>query len=204
MYYKGFLLVLLFVSCVSLSQVEKIRILEKKQGKRLVLQAQNTTQDTLNVFLMVHANGYRRSAEKPIVKNIPPQSTLAMTTLIELSNVDPNYTYDLIVNEQEQQIDFDFEKETIDVKNILKNKIVIFTLTKCSKCTLLTETLTAKHIQFRAFNIKEDPIVYQQFMALIEPELTEETKIKFPIVWNRSHTIFGFDQLKDMMDSLTK
>ncbi|NNM09630.1 MAG: hypothetical protein HKO61_10680, partial [Flavobacteriaceae bacterium] len=55
-----------------MSQGLKVLIKEQKSGKRLVLVAENKTQDTLNVFLMVNAEGYRRSASKPVIKNIPP------------------------------------------------------------------------------------------------------------------------------------
>lgn len=67
--------VILFIALLSLcmtnAQQEQVLISEKKTGKRLVLMAENTTADTLNVFLMVFAEGYRRSADKPILKDIP-------------------------------------------------------------------------------------------------------------------------------------
>lgn len=67
-------LLLLLLSQMGWSQQEKVIISENKKGKRIVLMAENKTTDALNVFLMVFAEGYRRSADKPILKDLPPLS----------------------------------------------------------------------------------------------------------------------------------
>ncbi|MBX2828910.1 MAG: hypothetical protein KTR22_12160 [Flavobacteriaceae bacterium] len=179
------------------AQNEKVVISEKKAGKRLVLMAENKTADTLNVFLMVHAEGYRRSADKPVLKDLPPFSKSPMITLIELTHVPSQYTYDLIVNEGlDNDVSITHEKQVVDIENGIKGKLVIFRLTNCDKCDALEEHLMNQRIQHRVFDIAKDGALYAQFMAFIDKELTSETRIRFPVIWNKTHTIFGFDDLE--------
>ena len=166
--------------------------------------AENQTADTLNVFLMVHSEGYRRSADKPVLKNIPPKSQVPMITLIELAGVQSSYTYELIVNEEEKQMQFDYGKEVVDIENAVRDKIVIFTLPNCKKCTQLTQKLTESRTAYSAFDIAKDPVLYRQFMKFVEKELTTETRIQFPVIWNKDHTIFGYDDLEKVIEQLAK
>jgi len=109
----------------------------KKTGKRIVLVAENLTQDTLNVFLMVNAQGYRKSASKPVIKNIPPKAQVPMITLIELANHEYMYTYDLIVNEQENNINLSFDSQIKDIQKNIEGKLVLFSTPDCEKCLAL-------------------------------------------------------------------
>jgi len=182
------------------AQSEKVIISESKKGKRVVLHAENTTADTLNIFLMVQSEGYRRSADKPVLKDIPPHSKIPMITLIELRDVASSYTYDLIVNETENEIAFEYENEIVDIENVVKGKVVIFAMVGCEKCAQLASKLTEQRIAYRMFNIAEDPKLYRQFMKFVEKELTSETRIQFPVIWNRDHTIFGYEDLNGLIE----
>jgi hypothetical protein len=200
---RNFLFLLLFIYSGNLmAQGLKVLIKEQKRGKRLVLIAENKTQDTLNVFLMVNAEGYRRSASKPIIKNIPPLAEVPMITLIELNGVESQYTFDLVVNEKASPLSFSYDTPERDIERVLKGKLVIFIAEGCDKCNLLTEKLEARGVQHRIFNIKEDAVLYGQFMSFIERKLTSETKIRLPVVWNRDDVIFGYDSLKEILGLL--
>lgn len=201
---KVIIILCLLFSLPVLSQGEKVIISEKKKGKRLTLMAENKTSDTLSVFLMVTSEGYRRSADKPVLKDIPPQTTLPMITLIELRNVESSYTYELIVNNWEKRLEFAYDKEIVDIENAIRGKIVIFAMKGCEKCAALASQLIQKRIPYRMFDISKDPILYRQFMKFIEPELSNETRILFPVIWNRDHTIFGFEKLEQVVKELTE
>ncbi len=187
-----------------MAQGLKVLIKEQKRGKRLVLIAENKTQDTLNVFLMVNAEGYRRSASKPIIKNIPPLAEVPMITLIELYGVESQYTFDLVVNEKTSPLSFSFDEPERDIERVMNGKLVLFSAEGCGKCNLLSEKLDARGVQHRVFNIHEDAVLYGQFMSFIERKLTSETKIRFPVVWNRDDVIFGYDSLEGIIDLLAE
>lgn len=200
---KVIIILTAFFSFLGTAQEEKVLISEKKTGKRLVLMAENKTADTLSVFLMVHAEGYRRSADKPVLKDLPPHSKTPMITLIELKDAASSYTYDLIVNEERNNdIKLVKKKEIVDIENAVKGKLVIFRLNLCDKCDTLISRLQDKRIQHRVFAIEEDGALYGQFMAFIDKELTSETRIRFPVVWNRSHTLFGYDDIETILGVL--
>lgn len=205
MKHKVIILILLFTTTFSLAQKEKIIVTEKKQGKRITLFAENTTKDTLNVFIMLTAQGYRRSADRPVVMNIPPKKKVNVMTLIEMDDQESSYTYNVIVNEkQKNAIAIDPDKEVADIETILKGKLVIFSKTDCPKCETLSAFLYKEQLNHRVFNIDEDPKLYRQFMNFIDKELQETTKIRFPIIWNKTYTIFGFDNLEQVVTEISK
>ncbi len=201
---KVIIILTVFFSFCGNAQEEKVIISEKKSGKRIVLMAENKTADTLNVFLMVHAEGYRRSADKPVLKDLPPHSKTPMITLIELKDIPSSYTYDLIVNKElDNDIRVVQKREVVDIENAVKGKLVIFRMTHCDKCDAIISKLKEERIQHLVFNIEEDGSIYGQFMAFIDKELTSETRIRFPVIWNRTYTIFGYDNLQNLMKGLS-
>ena len=196
----------LLISCVTISQTQSLEgeviIIEKKTGKRVVLFAENKTKDTLNIFLMVNAKGYRKSASKPILKNILPNSKIAMITLIELSGETSSYTYDLIVNDKENEISISYDKIPKEIDTIIDGKLILFNGLNCEKCTLLLESIKNKSIKYQLIDINENPIFYRQFIILIEKELTLDTKLRLPLIWNKNYVIFGYDDIEIILKEL--
>lgn len=192
----------LVATCSTYAQGLKVLITEKKQGKRIVLMAENKSADTLHVFLLVNAAGYRKNASKPVIKNIAPGKRVPMITLIEILDQESHYTYDLIVNKEANEIAISKDNQVKDIEKNIKNRLVIFSSEGCEKCTALSKAVSEKQIEHRVFNIQENPVIYRQFMTFIERELTVETKIRFPVIWNKSYTIFGYKELEAIMELL--
>lgn len=94
---------LLFVN--SFIQERKVYLVEEKLKKRTIIYVQNDTDTPKSVFLKINPTGYRRSANRPIIKNIPPLSKKQMLVLIPLKDSTPNYTYDLIINDALENMD---------------------------------------------------------------------------------------------------
>jgi glutaredoxin len=198
------LLIVLLVSGLSgIAQESRIVISEKKTGKRLVLFAENRTLDTLNAFFMITSKGYRRSASKPVLKSIPPKQKAPMMTLIEITGQEQFYSYDLIVNEAENNLSLEFEGEAKDIEQVIKDKLVIFTVSNCDKCRDLLAQLEAKHIRFQSFSLDTDALLYRQFIGLIEQDFTAETRIRFPVIWNKDHVIFSYEDIETIAAKLT-
>jgi glutaredoxin len=182
-----------------IAQDDKVVITEQKKGKRIVLYAENTTKDTLNVFFMVNAEGYRRSASKPQLQDLPPNSITEMITLIELTKIPSSYTYELIVNGEQQDISVTHLKETIDIEKTITGRLVLFSEKDCEKCVLLEKILLGNKTQFRNFDIREDEILYDQFIKFIYKKYPSKTEIRLPVVWNKDHVIFGYDNLEELL-----
>jgi len=82
---------------------------------------------------------------------------------------------------------------------LIEGKIVIFATSTCEKCDALVQQLQEKRISHRVLNITEDAILYNQFMRLIERDLKEETRIRFPVIWNKDRVIFGYDEMETIL-----
>ena len=200
-----FTLFLLTATVLGFSQSEKVSLLEENQGKRTHLFVQNHTADTLNVFLRVAAEGFRRSADKPILKDLLPHSKTKMTTLIALEGIPSTYTYDLIVNEfRDNAISVAHDSEVIDISETLNGKLVLFTKGECGKCQLLEALLTSEHIPHQNFNIEEDMALYEQLLQFLEKQNNLPETLNFPIIWDREKVLFGYEDLQEVLNRLRK
>lgn len=98
-------IIIILISCTSYAQEKPVRLVEEKQKKRTIIYVQNDTDTDKSVFLKVNPTGYRRSAQRPIIKNIPAKGKIQMLILIPLTNVESHYTYNLVINEELESID---------------------------------------------------------------------------------------------------
>ena len=202
LHYK-ILILLILSSYACQSQGLKVLITEEKKGKRVQLFAENKTADTLNVLLTVNGEGYRRSALKPVVKDIPPYDKVEMITLIELADVPSQYTFDMMINEKGTINAEEYNDKERDIERVILDKLVLFTVADCERCEALITALEEKRIALRTFDIHEDKKIFAQFMSYIERDLTVDTKIAYPIIWNRDRVIFGYDSLNVMVEILS-
>lgn len=198
---KILLVLTLLVTFTAICQDERVLISEKKSGKRIILSAENTTNATLNVFFMVISEGFRRSASKPMIKDLPPKSKTHMITLIELEE-NPTYTYELIINDQASPISISYENQTKDLRRIIDGKLVFFSEPGCEKCTLLENALRQRRIEHRNVNLKEDPKTKEQYLELLQNMHPDVQIQKLPTIWNRDHFIFGYVDLDEILKEL--
>ncbi|WP_025742548.1 hypothetical protein [Aquimarina pacifica] len=119
---KTIFLLTFIVSFIGYTQPEKVFLVEEKLKKRTIIYVQNDTEEDKSVFLKVNPVGYRKSAQRPIIKNIPAKSKMQMLILIPLVDVPSNYTYNLIINDELQSIDAKRNKE----KELKNKKDVLF------------------------------------------------------------------------------
>ncbi len=109
-------LLLMLHSLTGHTQKEEVFLVEEKLKKRTIIYVQNDSSEDRSVFLKVNPTGYRRSAQRPIIKNIPAKSKVQMLILIPLADISSHYTYNLIVNDELQSIDAKRNKEK-DIKD---------------------------------------------------------------------------------------
>lgn len=201
---KLLLISILLTPILSWSQQDRIIISEEKKGKRSVLNAENTTDETLNIFVLIDANGYRRSADKPIRVDVPAKRKIPIASLITLDQAHSSYTYELIINDNlDPTKKLAYPKAASDVSRVIKGKLVIFSKAGCDRCTRLEEELKYRRIDFKNFKLDEHPILYKQFMAFIAASFTEKTQIRFPVIWNKEDAIFGYDVLEDVINTIS-
>lgn len=204
---KRNVLIILFTFSVSsflYSQNKETRVLisEKKTGKRIVLFAENTTKDTLNIFFMVTPTGFRRSASRPLIKDLLPYKKVPLLTLIKIDGVTSSYEYSLIINEEERNVTVGYKKEVESIENVIYKKLVLFFRDDCEKCKLLFSALEKQHIQYRKFNIDQNQKLYNQFLKFISKRYPEKEKVRLPVIWNKEYVLLGFDNLETLLKEL--
>ena len=201
---KKILYSLLFVMLPFLvrSQAEKVVISEKKQGKRVTLMAENKTLDSLNVFLMVKSEGYRRSADRPVLTTLPPKSNTPLIVLIELTDVPSNYSYDLIVNDEENKVSMAYNPQIPELEKHIKDKLVIFIKDDCFKCANLIAALQKNRIQHSVIDVNRDDAVNAQFEAFLKRHGGNNLRFPLPTVSNKGKISFGYDNLNSLVEYL--
>lgn len=100
-----YLIFVLSISFNSFSQEKSVYLVEEKLKKRTILSVKNDTDQDKSVFLKVNPKGYRRSAQRPVIKNIPAKSKVEILILIPLKDTISSYTYNLVVNDALESID---------------------------------------------------------------------------------------------------
>ncbi|WP_431471504.1 hypothetical protein I5168_08480 [Nonlabens sp. SCSIO 43208] len=84
---------------------EGILITIKKDRRSITYVAENITDKDLDLFFMVKSEGFRRSADRPIIKTIPAKDKVDLIQLIPLKNRrDTVHTYTAIVTKPENNL----------------------------------------------------------------------------------------------------
>ncbi|WP_299184504.1 hypothetical protein [uncultured Aquimarina sp.] len=153
--YFPFLFVLLKTT-TAFCQKELVYLVEEVQKKRSVIYVQNDTDSDKSVFLKIDPIGYRRRAQRPILKNVPAKSKVQMLILIPLTDKESSYTYNLIVNDKLENINTRRQKEKpkeIQSQTVANYKLFIYTNQDCNRCDTLIQKLKEKKIKFLEVDI---------------------------------------------------
>ncbi len=205
--YFSMLLFLLLSYRITYAQEEKsIYLVEDIQKKRTIIYVQNGTNEEKSVFLKVNPVGYRKSAQRPIIKKIPANSKQEMMILIPLTDVESSYTYNLIVNDELETIDIDRNKtpkKEAPVSSILKSELIIFTKKQCRKCEILISKLKQKHIKFREVNIDTKNRYRDYLWKLLDTENYNKNTIGVPLIVKNGELIYPIDDLSKFIASIT-
>jgi len=133
------LITLLLISLSSFAQKEHkfVKLSEEKKGKRVTLYATNTDSISYDVFLKVDTKDFRRSSNRPIIRNIAANSKIKLMTLIQLTGKEGKYKSIFVVNEVAYALDINKDHEALDFKldRALKDKkVTLFTQDNCVIC----------------------------------------------------------------------
>lgn len=136
-----------------------VELIEDKQPKRWLLYAQNNTDEEQEVFLMVQGEGFRRSADRPVIKTIPPNSKVLMITLIPLKGVEPKYTKVFTWETNLKTITKrkgENEEEYVNIRPLKDDELTVFTDADCEKCAILLNFLNKNHYKYRVLDVAKN------------------------------------------------
>lgn len=144
------------------SQTDEVVLIEDKQPKRWLMYAQNNSEEEQEVFLMVQGTGFRRSADRPIIKRVPANSKVLMMTLIPLKGVEPVYSKIFTYETNLQQIKRrkgEKDEEYVNIRPLKDDELTVFIEEDCEKCDYLLQFLNTNHINYRRLDLGVNPKV---------------------------------------------
>lgn len=160
--------ILLLLTTVCFSNVvnaqrKAIEIIEKKEKKRVLFFAENTTATAMEVFFKIDGKGFRKSSYRPIIKKVPANTKVLITTAISLENSLPEYTFFYSFDEQLTDINVNSKKDFNNWKALDealdRGETIVFTKDECKKCEKLVGMLKASRIAHKELNISK----YERF-----------------------------------------
>ncbi|MFK7750436.1 MAG: glutaredoxin domain-containing protein [Kordia sp.] len=159
--YKSILVTLFICFCwisSTSAQTEAIEIVEVKGKKKIQFYAINHTETEKEVFFKVNGKGFRKSSYRPVIKKIPAQKKVLLTTLIPLKNTTPEYTYFSSFDDKLKELNVNTTvKSWKTLDNLIdKGETIIFTKEACAKCEKLLAMLKENRIPHKAFDISEN------------------------------------------------
>ncbi|WP_430409632.1 hypothetical protein [Kordia sp.] len=129
-----------------------------KTKKKITFYAINHTETAKEVFLKVDGKGFRKSSYRPVIKNVPANKKVLLTTLISLKNATPEYTYFYSFDDQLTALNLETNvKDWKSLNHLIDaGETIIFTKDECAKCEKLIGMLKANRIRHKAFNISDN------------------------------------------------
>lgn len=195
-----------FLLCplVVFSQTPDVELIEDKQPKRWTLYAQNNTDVEQEAFLLVQGEGFRRSADRPIIKKIPPQSKVVMTILIPLKDASPSYTKIFTFEEQLQTIrrrKGEGQKERVHLRPLNPEQLTVFTENDCEKCDYLINYLNTNRIKYRKLDIKKNDAVFDMMWSHLKDSVSGGELIKLPVLMHKKKMYFDIFSMKHFIQN---
>ena len=186
------------------TQTPAVELIEDKQPKRWTLYAQNNTDVEQEAFLMVKGEGFRRSADRPIIKKIPPHSKVVMMILIPLKGATPSYTKVFTFEEQLQAIKKrkgEGQKEHVNLLPVDPEQLTLFVEDDCEKCIYLTEYLNSERIKHRALDIKKYSAVFDLMWSHLKDSVSGYELIKLPVIMHKETMYFDIISMEHFIQN---
>ena len=151
----------------------------------MTLFATNTDSISYDLFLKVDTKDYRRSSNRPIIRNIAANSKIKLMTLIQLAGTEGNYDSVFVVNEVAYALDLDKDYETLDFKldrAIKDKKVTLFTKDDCTICPDTKRILNNNKITYTEYNIDKDSTTYLKIIKEFKADKQNRFQNQIPLL----------------------
>ncbi|MEP0265542.1 hypothetical protein [Dokdonia sp.] len=194
----------LFNTVAILAQTPAVELIEDKQPKRWTLYAQNNTDVAHEAFLLVQGEGFRRSADRPIIKKVPPHSKVSMIVLIPLKGATPSYTKIFTFEEQLQTIrrrKGEGQKERVHLRPVNPDQLTVFIEKDCEKCDYLINYLNTNRIKYRKLDIKKNDAVFDMMWSHLKDSISGGELVKLPVLMHKKKMYFDALSMKHFIQN---
>ena len=197
------LFVILLLSIPIWSQVEDVILIEEKEPKRWMLYAQNNTNEEQEAFLMVQGEGFRRSANRPVIKKVPPQTKVLMITLIPLKDTQPSYTTIFTYENELQTLKkkhSDSFEEHVNIRPLQDDELTVFTIYDCPKCELLLSYLNKHRIPHRVLDVDKHDKVREFMFSHLRDSVSKPAIVKLPVIMFKKKKYFDIEHMERFLE----
>ncbi|WP_299150718.1 hypothetical protein [uncultured Dokdonia sp.] len=201
--------VLLTVSMVFFAKAQNtstpdVELIEEKQPKRWLLYAQNNTDQEQEAFLIVQGEGFRRSADRPVIKKIPPNEKVLMITLIPLRGATPTYTKIFNYNNKLQSISKrkgEDDEAYVNIRPIIANEFTVFTEDNCDKCEVLINYLNDNHLKYRTLVVSKHKKVADFMFQHLKSDGHDGSKVGLPVIMHKGKKNYDIEDIDAFISS---
>ncbi|MRH99422.1 hypothetical protein GH721_02655 [Kriegella sp. EG-1] len=152
---KNFILVLfLVISVNSFAQESKIKVVTEEIPNRLAFYAINENEQDLDVMITIEGTNFRQSKARPRLVRVPAISKVHLKTIMLVRGKNPQYTYNLVVNDSLSKRALKKEATAIKIKP--KKNITVYVPPMCNQCDSLLQSLANGKYLFQMHKLEEN------------------------------------------------
>ncbi|ANH61618.1 hypothetical protein [Dokdonia donghaensis] len=181
-----------------------VELIEEKQPKRWLLYAQNNTDQEQEAFLIVQGEGFRRSADRPVIKKIPPNEKVLMITLIPLRGATPTYTKIFNYNNKLQSISKrkgEDDEAYVNIRPIIASEFTVFTEDNCDKCEVLINYLNDNHLKYRTLVVSKHKKVADFMFKHLKSDGHNGGKVGLPVIMHKGKKSYDIEDIDAFINS---
>ncbi len=143
-----------------------IKVVTEDIPNRLAFYAVNENDQDVDVMLTLSGTNFRQSKGRPRLVRVPAVSKVHLKTIILMRGKQPNYTYELTVNDSLSRRALKKEAKRVKVKP--KKSITLYITEGCQNCDSMLVQMEKGKYKFKAHRLAE------------RPEIKEQLKNSFP------------------------
>lgn len=197
-------ILLLSVSVFAKAQTPPaVELIEEKQPKRWNLYAQNNTDEMQEAFLLVQGEGFRRSADRPTIKKVPPRSKVLMITLIPIKGVTPTYTKIFTFQEEALQTvrkrKGEGREEYVNIRPLDPKELTIFVEEDCPLCKMLVDFLNKNHYKYRKMDIHTHYKVREFMFDHLKKGGYKSGMVGMPVIMYQNRKHWSINDMEDFI-----
>ena len=201
MFLRLSVLVCFFFLNTVVAQRRPIKIVEKEIPNRIALYAVNENEQDFDVKITISGTNFRQSRARPRFVRVPATSKVHLKTIVLVRGKEPNYTYQLEVNDSLSNRALKKEYELIKVRPA--RPLVVYLTPNCETCDSLLVSLDQSKYIYDLHNLAEKPEIKDQ-LQMVFGEGKPIDSIRTPIVNVGGKLYTDIDKYEQILEALQK
>ncbi len=175
-----------------------IKVVTEDIPNRLAFYAVNENDQDVDVMLTISGTNFRQSKGRPRLVRVPGVSKVHLKTIILMRGKQPNYTYELVVNDSLSRRALKKEAKPIKVKP--KKSITLYITDKCEGCDSMLVRMEEGKYKFNTHRLTERPEIKEQLKNSFPTTLDSITTPIFNLGGRLYTRIEDYDKLLETLN----